>query len=81
LVLDAIGRGPDAFLPQREAPRIRVPTLLVWCERDRVIDISAMGIYQAAIAHSVQTRLEGCNHMPMMERPAQTANALENFLK
>ena len=80
-VLDAIGRGPDAFLPGREAHRIRQPTLLLWCRADRVIDVSAAAIYRAAIRGSVERLLQGCNHMPMMERPDETAAALEDFLR
>lgn len=80
-VLDAIGRGPDAFLPQREAATIRTPTLLLWCRADRVIDVSGADLYRAAIRGSVVALLEGCNHMPMMERPAETAAALKEFLR
>lgn len=80
-VLDAIGRGPEAFLPAREAERINRPTLLLWCTRDRVVDVSAAAAYAAAIGSSTVRELGGCNHMPMMEQPAATAAALEDFLK
>ncbi|MCI1710930.1 MAG: alpha/beta fold hydrolase [Chiayiivirga sp.] len=80
-VLDAIGRGPEAFLPVREAERIVAPTLLLWCRADRVIDVSAADLYRRAIHGSVVTLLDGCNHMPMMERPVETAAALKEFLR
>lgn len=80
-VLDAVGRGPDAFLPQREAAAIDAPTLLLWCREDRVVDASGADLYQAAIRGSVVRMLEGCNHMPMMERPADTAAILKEFLR
>jgi abhydrolase domain-containing protein 6 len=80
-VLDAIGRGPEAFLPGQEAPRISRPTLLLWCERDRVIDASAAALYRDAIHGSKVRLLQGCNHMPMMERPDETAAMLEEFLR
>jgi abhydrolase domain-containing protein 6 len=80
-VLDRIGRGPDAFQPVREAAGVRAPTLLLWCAADRVIDVSAAEPYRAAIAGSVLVLLQGCNHMPMMERPLETAAALEEFLQ
>jgi abhydrolase domain-containing protein 6 len=79
-VLDAIGRGPEAFLPGREAARITQPTLLLWCRADRVIDVSAAAIYRDAIRGSQVRLLQGCNHMPMMERPDETVAALEDFL-
>jgi abhydrolase domain-containing protein 6 len=80
-VLDSIGRGPEAFLPQAKAARINMPTLLLWCANDRVIDVSASEIYRAAIPGSTVVLLDGCNHMPMMERPRETAAALEEFLR
>jgi abhydrolase domain-containing protein 6 len=80
-VLDRIGRGPDAFQPLAEAARIATPTLLLWCRADRVIDVSASDLYRAAIRGSVLQLMEGCNHMPMMERPAETAALLEEFLR
>lgn len=80
-VLDRIGRGPDAFLPGLEAARITQPTLLLWCRADRVIDASAATLYRASIRTSEVRLLDGCNHMPMMERPRETAAALEDFLR
>lgn len=80
-VLDAIGRGQDAFLPVQEATRIAVPTLLLWCEGDRVIDASAAALYRDAVHGSTVRLLQGCNHMPMMERPDETAAVLEEFLR
>lgn len=80
-VLDRIGRGPDAFLPGLEAARIAQPTLLLWCRADRVIDASAATLYREAIRTSEVRLLDGCNHMPMMERPLETAAALEDFLR
>jgi abhydrolase domain-containing protein 6 len=80
-VLDAIGRGPDAFLPGREAVRIARPTLLLWCAADRVIDASAAALYRDAVRGSQVRLLRDCNHMPMMERPDETAAALEDFLR
>jgi abhydrolase domain-containing protein 6 len=80
-VLDSIGRGPDAFLPSREAARITTPTRLLWCRDDRVIDRSAADIYLGLIQGSTFTLLDGCGHMPMMEQPEETTVALEEFLQ
>jgi pimeloyl-ACP methyl ester carboxylesterase len=79
-VLRAIS-GPDAFLPGREADAIRAPTLLLWCSADRVIDVSAATLYAARISRAHTLLMDGCNHMPMMERTNATANALVEFLR
>lgn len=56
------------------------------CRADRVIDASAASLYAAriALAHTSPTRIlliQECNHMPMLERTAATANALMEFLQ
>ena len=80
-VLDNIGRGPDAFLPGRAAADVSAPVLLLWCRHDRVIDASAADIYAAALRDSRTVLLDGCSHMPLMERPIETAAAVEEFLQ
>lgn len=80
-VLDRIGRGPDAFLPEREAPAITMPTLLLWCRDDRVVDPSAAAIYAAIIRDSRIVLVDGSGHMPMLESTAATVAALKEFLR
>jgi pimeloyl-ACP methyl ester carboxylesterase len=80
-VLDDIGRGPDAFALQAELAAIRVPVLLLWGREDAVVDPSAMAIFSAGLNESRSVLLNGCGHMPMMERTAETAAALEDFLR
>lgn len=80
-VLDSIGRGPDAFLPGRAAADVSAPVLLLWCRHDRVIDTSAAALYAAALRDSRTVLLDGCSHMPLMERPIETAAAVEDFLQ
>lgn len=79
-VLDTIGRGEDAFLPEREAAHIAAPTLLMWCRGDRVVDASAAAIYASRIRDSRIVLLEGASHMPMMECTAASAAAIKEFL-
>lgn len=80
-VLASIGRGEDAFLPQREAPNIRMPTLLLWCRNDRVVDASAASIYAESITGSRLTLIQGASHMPMIEYLDATVTTLKEFLQ
>jgi abhydrolase domain-containing protein 6 len=80
-VLDDIGRGPGAFALQEELPAIRAPVLLVWGRDDKVIHPSAAAIFQDGLARSQTVLLNACGHMPMMERTAETATALKDFLR
>ena len=78
-VLNAIGRGPEAFELQKQLPNIHVPVLLLWCRDDRVIDVSAADIFRAGLPHSQTVILAGCGHMPMMAQPANVVEALRLF--
>ncbi|HTD28982.1 MAG TPA: alpha/beta fold hydrolase [Xanthomonadaceae bacterium] len=80
-VLDDIGRGPAAFALQEELQAIRASVLLLWGREDRVIDPSAVAIFQAGLARSHTVLLNACGHMPMMERTIETATALKDFLQ
>src|SRR5690606_1970318 len=77
--LEAIGRGPEALLLESLLPDIQAPTLLLWCDRDRVIDPSAAGTFAAGLRDSRTIMLTGCGHMPPMERPGELAAALVAF--
>jgi pimeloyl-ACP methyl ester carboxylesterase len=46
-----------------------------------VIDVSAAALYAARISRAHTFLIDGCNHMPMLERTAATANALTEFLR
>lgn len=61
---------------------LTMPVLGLWCRDDPVIDRSALDSLRdgltraAAISSSV---LSGCRHMPMLEKPAETAQILTAF--
>lgn len=80
-VLDDIGRGPQAFALQEELGAIRAPTLLLWGDEDAVIDPSAVPVFTAGLSDVRATLLNGCGHMPMMERTRETATAIRDFLQ
>lgn len=79
-VLDRIGRGPEAVKLQALLAQVQAPTLLLWCRDDRVIDASAVPVFQAGLPRSEAVLLDGCGHMPMMARPRETAQAIGRFL-
>jgi 2-hydroxy-6-oxonona-2,4-dienedioate hydrolase len=54
----------DARLPQ-----IRVPTLLVWGQEDRVTPPELAQQFQALIPDSTLVVLPACGHVPMLEQP------------
>jgi pimeloyl-ACP methyl ester carboxylesterase len=77
-------RKPEDYLSlQQRLGQLTMPVLGLWCSGDRMIDPSALdslrnGLTQApAISSSI---LNGCNHMPMMEKPEATAQVLTGFV-
>lgn len=72
-------RGDEAFAVQPLLGDIRAPTLLLWCDDDRVIDASAAATYAAGLRDSRTVMFEGCGHMPMMAAADATAEALAAF--
>ncbi|RFA26829.1 hypothetical protein CAI21_16255 [Alkalilimnicola ehrlichii] len=68
-----------ASLRSSELGQIRAPTLILWGDCDRVIDVSCTEAFKALIPHAEVTVFPGVGHLPMMEIPRQAAQALRHF--
>ena len=71
----------DALVPV--LPQLTMPVLGLWCSGDRVIDPSALDALRKGLVAAPQigtSLLNGCGHMPIMEEPRATADALTRFL-
>ena len=58
---------------------IDVPTLVIWGEEDRVLDVSSIDVMKAHIPNMQAVILPGVGHVPMMEAPKKVAQAFQNF--
>lgn len=56
---------------------IECPVVGIWGDVDRLSLPSSADRLEAALPHAEVRRLTGCGHMPMIERPAVVAHALE----
>lgn len=67
---------------QQRLGQLSMPVLGLWCRGDKIVDISALDSLRngltASNAISTST-INGCNHMPMLEKPEQTAQILTGF--
>ena len=76
-------RQPTQYLSvQQQLGRLTMPVLGLWCHDDKITDISALDSLRngltAASAISTST-ISGCDHMPMLEKPQETAQILTGF--
>ncbi|MDU9397806.1 alpha/beta hydrolase [Pseudomonas sp. zfem003] len=69
------------YIPlEPELPKIKAPTLLLWGDKDRVLDVSSLDVMKPLIPHASTVVMKDCGHAPMIERPAETARHYQAFL-
>ncbi len=64
-----------------EVGKIKAPTLILFGDKDRLINPSAAQTFHERIAGSEVVIEKGIGHLPMEEAPDATANAIADFLK
>jgi abhydrolase domain-containing protein 6 len=60
-------------------PKITQPSLVLWGDTDRVIDVSSVEVFQKLLKKPKIVIMKDCGHIPMIERPEETAGYLFNF--
>ncbi|SEP01139.1 Pimeloyl-ACP methyl ester carboxylesterase [Luteibacter sp. UNC138MFCol5.1] len=72
----------QAFALDPVIGKLQMPVLGLWCREDKIIDVSALDTLREGLKSSPSigaTVLNGCNHMPMLEKPEDTARVLTGF--
>lgn len=72
-----VGKTPSEKLPGIDA--IKAPTLVLWGEKDRILDVSCADAFAAVLPHAEVKRLRRVGHLPMVEVPGVTARRLRGF--
>lgn len=62
-------------------PDIDHPVLIIWGEYDRVLDVSSIDVMRPLLPQASVVVMKDTGHLPMLERPAQTAGHYLHFLK
>lgn len=60
--------------------KIRVPTLIIWGEHDRVLPPAFAEAFHRGIPGSHLAMIERAGHVPMLERPGEVNEAIVSFL-
>jgi abhydrolase domain-containing protein 6 len=79
---DALREPSQSLAVQNRLGQLTMPVLGLWCHDDKIVDISALDSLRNGLsaASAISTSMiNGCNHMPMLERPEQTAQILTGF--
>ncbi len=77
MALNLIGRHPvDSFLPALD-----LPVLLIWGEKDRLLPPRWAGRFLELLAGARLCRIPQSGHLPQLEDPERTADAIRRFLR
>ncbi len=76
-------RGQRTFVTSLlldSATKVKVPTLIFWGQRDRIIPVAHAGIAVDLIPNSRLKIFDHCGHMPQLERPEEFNKLVLDFL-
>lgn len=62
--------------------QLTMPVVGIWCADDHIIDKSALNTLRAGLTHAASigaTVINGCGHVPQIEKPRETAQILQGF--
>ena len=72
---------PDNPRLIRNLYRVKVPTMILWGERDRYVSLSHGQAYHQGIANSKLKTVSDCGHLPHLEAPGACADIIIDFLR
>ncbi|GBL05207.1 hypothetical protein KUL10_25270 [Glaciecola sp. KUL10] len=62
------------------APTLELPTLILWCQEDRIFHVSGADLLHEALPNSQREILNNSGHIPMLDKPKQIADLYLDFL-
>lgn len=76
-------RQPDQYhVLDDRLDKLTMPVLAIWCRDDRVMDPSALDTLRKGLTHAPSisvTVINGCGHVPEIEKPKAVARILTGF--
>lgn len=72
---------PDIFSLEKDLPKIKAPALILWGDKDRILDVSSVIVFEKGLKNHKTVIIDNCGHVPMLEKPQETANAYLAFIK
>ena len=62
-------------------PKIQVPVLIVWGDTDKILDVGGAAVLEKKLKNCRTVVMKETGHMPMLEKPKETASLYVGFLK
>lgn len=66
---------------QAQLTQIQTPTLILWGRCDQILGTADADQFHQAIPQSQLTWIEACGHVPHLEKPQETAQAILDFVR
>jgi pimeloyl-ACP methyl ester carboxylesterase len=71
----------EAFALEPSLPMIQAPVLIIWGDHDKILDVSGASVLEKGLKNHRTVIMKETGHVPMMEKPLETAAAYMSFLK
>jgi abhydrolase domain-containing protein 6 len=62
-------------------PKIQAPVLIIWGEADKILDVGGASVLEKKLKNCRAVVMKATGHMPMLEKPQETASYYAGFLK
>lgn len=62
-------------------PRIQVPVLILWGDADKILDVGGASVLENNLKNYRTVIMKDTGHIPMLEKPRETASHFLSFLK
>jgi pimeloyl-ACP methyl ester carboxylesterase len=72
---------PDFYSLEKDLPNIKAPTLILWGDKDKIVDISSVPVFEKGLQNHKTVIIKDCGHVPLMEKPEETATQYIDFIK
>lgn len=61
--------------------QIQVPVLIIWGDGDKILDVGGVAVLEKNLKNHHTVIMKDTGHLPMLEKPKETAEAYLSFLK
>jgi pimeloyl-ACP methyl ester carboxylesterase len=72
---------PDFFSLEKDLPKIKAQTLILWGDQDKILDVSSVPVFEKGLKNHKTVIIKDCGHVPMIEKPQDTATHYIDFIK